>query len=37
LMASVQGVYLDALTIEEMLTNVDDAWDRSAGKGGGFR
>ncbi len=37
LMASVQGVYLDALTIEEMLTNVDDAWDRSASKGGGFR
>ncbi|GGD50032.1 ABC transporter substrate-binding protein [Paenibacillus nasutitermitis] len=37
LMDSAQGVYLDALTIEEMLTNVDDAWDRSASNGGGFR
>jgi len=37
LMDSSQGVYLDALSIEDMLTNMDNAWDQASSQGGGFR
>lgn len=33
MMDSVQGVYLKALTIDEMLTNMDNTWDKSAAQG----
>ncbi|QGQ98043.1 extracellular solute-binding protein [Paenibacillus psychroresistens] len=29
MMASAQGVYLKAVTIDQMLTNMDNAWDRA--------
>ena len=35
IMDSAQGVYLQALTIDDMLKNMDRAWDRAVSRGGG--
>ncbi|WP_157994130.1 ABC transporter substrate-binding protein [Cohnella abietis] len=35
IMDSAQGVYLHALTIDQMLNNMDSTWDKSTIKGGG--